>query len=142
MEFCYLHLSDSYRKDSLSYEGIEIASHLSHRKWQLRCVMTSPTDFNDALEAYRFILSWNGNSVYELKDAISYVRFEGAGSIQSSLLELMDTVCKKLQINQPVADHLQHKPLWAVDSQGRALVGIPGHERVVEYFDNLEFVNT
>ena len=109
---------------------------------QLSCDMTSPTDFNDALEAYRFILSWNGSSVYELKDAISYVRFEGAGSIQSSLLELMDTVCKKLQINAPVADHLQHKPLWAVDSHGRALVGIPGHERVIEYFDNAEFVNT
>jgi hypothetical protein len=102
----------------------------------------SPTDFSDALEAYRFIVSWNGRSVYELKDAISYVRFEGVGSIQSSLLELMNDVCKKLQINTPVADHLQMKPLWAVDSQGRALVGVPGHERVVEYFDNAEYMNS
>jgi hypothetical protein len=104
--------------------------------------MTSPVEFNDALEAYRFILSWNGRSVYELKDAISYVRFEGAGSIQTSLLDLMNDVCQKLQINKPVADHLQHKPLWAVDAQGRALVGVPGHERVVEYFDNAEYMNS
>ncbi len=104
--------------------------------------MTRPTDFTDALEAYRFIVTWNGRSVYELKEAISYVRFEGVGSIQASLLELMNDVCHKLEVNSPVADPLQHKPLWAVDSQGRALVGIPGHERVVEYFENAEYMNS
>lgn len=104
--------------------------------------MMTSTDFSDALEAYRFIVSWNGRSVYELKDAISYVRFEGAGSIQASLLDLMNEVCQKLKVNIPIADHLQHKPLWAVDTQGRALVGVPGHERVVEYFDDAEYMNS
>ena len=99
------------------------------------------TDFNDALEAYRFIVSWNGRSVYELKEAINYVRFEGAGTIQTSLSDLMNDVCQKLEV-QSAADHLQQKPLWAVDSQGRALVGIPGHERVIEYFDSAEYMNS
>ena len=99
-------------------------------------------DFQDVLDAYRFIVHWNGRSVYELKDAISYVRFEGAGSIQTSLLELMNDVCQKLKVNPPVADPLELKPIWAVDSQGRALVGVPGHERVVEYFDDAEYMNS
>lgn len=99
-------------------------------------------DFSDPLDAYRFIVSWNGRSVYELKDAISFVRFEGVGSIQTSLLDLMNDVCRKLEVNKPLADRLLQKPLWAVDSHGRALVGIPGHERVIEYFENQEYMNT
>lgn len=102
----------------------------------------SVVDFQDALDAYRFIVHWNGRSVYELKEAISYVRFEGGGSIQTSLLELMNDVCHKLKVDPPVADPLILKPIWAVDSQGRALVGIPGHERVVEYFDDAEYMNS
>jgi hypothetical protein len=99
-------------------------------------------DFADPLDAYRFIVSWNGTSVYDLKDAISTVRFEGTGSVQATLLDLMDDVCKKLSVNPQLADHLAHKPLWAVDRQGRALVGVPGHERVIDLQDPADFLNT
>ena len=54
----------------------------------------------------------------------------------------MNDVCQKLRVNPPVADPLQQKPIWAVDSQGRALVGVPGHERVIEYFDDAEYMNS
>ena len=99
-------------------------------------------DFRDALDAYRFIVTWNGRSVYELKDAISYVRFEGAGSIQTSLLDLMNDVCKKLEVTPPPTTKQEQKPLWAVDAEGRALVGIPGHERVVEYHVSQDYMNS
>lgn len=99
-------------------------------------------EFHDTLEAYRFIVSWNGRSVYELKDAISFVRFEGEGTLQISLMELMNDVGKKLSAPQPPLDAIEQKPLWAVDTQGRALVGIAGHEHVIEYFENPEYINT
>lgn len=99
-------------------------------------------EFHDALEAYRFIVSWNGRSVYELKDAISFVRFEGVGSIQTSLVDLMNDVVKKVNTPNPPLDTIEQKPLWAVDSYGRALVGIAGHERVIEYFEHPEYINT
>jgi hypothetical protein len=98
-------------------------------------------EFRDALDAYRFIVSWNGRSVYELKDAISVVRFEGAGSIQTSLLDLMNDVCDKWR-RLPEVGKAEQKPLWAVDAQGRALVGVPGHEHVVEYHISQDYMNS
>lgn len=99
-------------------------------------------DFRDPMDAYRFIVSWNGSSVYDLKDAISTVRFEGMGTIRATLLDLMDDVCRKLKIDPTMQSYFEQRPLWAVDRQGRALVGIPGHERVIDLNDPADFQNT
>lgn len=86
--------------------------------------------FDDEYGACNFIISWNGDSVEELLDAIKTARSLGDRFIQEKLIEYVVQIPKRIPRPDGIPA-IVGKPIWAVDKQGKALVGMPGKEEIL-----------
>lgn len=87
--------------------------------------------FRNAYAACNFIVTWNGEDVREVLDAIQCAREFGDRFIQDKLIEYILTIPFRNPRPSDIPAFVG-KPVWAVDKQGRALVGMPGSETIVD----------
>jgi hypothetical protein len=90
-----------------------------------------PLKFQSPFGACNFIVTWDGEDVRELLAAINCARQSGDRFIQDKLIEYILNIPYR---NPRPADipAFIGKPVWAVDKHGRALVGMPGTEAIIE----------
>lgn len=87
--------------------------------------------FQNPYAACNFIVTWDGENVGEVLDAIRYARECGDRFIQDKLIEYILNI--PLRHPRPLdIPAFVEKPVWAVDKHGRALIGMPGAETIVE----------
>jgi hypothetical protein len=87
--------------------------------------------FTNPFGACNFIVTWDGEDVRELLDAIKCARTSSDRFIQDKLIEYI----LNIPIRNPRPSDVPAfagKPVWAVDHHGRALIGMPGSEEVVD----------
>jgi hypothetical protein len=90
--------------------------------------------FNSSQDACNFILSWDGRSSAELLAAIRHARQDGDRFQQDFILRRV----AKMPFEFPRPKDIPifvGSPVWVVDEQGNALVGMPGMECVVHVDD-------
>src|SRR6266540_878730 len=91
----------------------------------------SQAAFTNPFGACNFIVTWNGEDVRELLEAIKCARTSNDRFIQDKLIEYI----LNIPIRNPRPSDIPAfagKPVWAVDRHGQALVGMPGNEVIVE----------
>lgn len=87
--------------------------------------------FQNPFSACNFIVTWDGEDSRELLMAIQVARESGDRFIQDKLIEYI----LNIPIRNPRPTDIPAfigKPVWAVDKHGRALVGMPGAEAIVD----------
>ena len=86
--------------------------------------------FRNPYEACNFIVTWNGEDVQDLFQAIRCARESQDRFIQDKLIEYILNIPFR---NPRPADipAFVGKPVWAVDKHGLVLVGMPGSESIV-----------
>ncbi len=89
------------------------------------------TKFQNPYGACNFIVTWDGEDVREVLSAIRFAREAGDRFIQDKLIEYILNIPFR---NPRPADipAFVGKPVWAVDKHGRALVGMPGSETIID----------
>jgi len=86
--------------------------------------------FQNPYGACNFIVTWDGENVSDVLDAIRYARESGDRFIQDKLIEYILNI--PLRHPRPLdIPAFVGRPIWAVDKHGRALVGMPGSESIV-----------
>jgi hypothetical protein len=91
--------------------------------------------FKSSDEACNFILAWDGKSTSELLAAIRHTRQDGDRFQQDSILRRV----AKMPFEFPRPKDIPifvGSPVWVVDHEGNALIGMPGLERI-EHVDEL-----
>jgi hypothetical protein len=87
--------------------------------------------FKNPYGACNFIVTWDGENVNEVLDAIRFARESGDRFIQDKLIEYILNI--PLRHPRPLdIPAFVGRPVWAVDAHGRALVGMPGSESIVD----------
>jgi len=86
--------------------------------------------FDDEYGACNFIVSWDGESVEDLFDAITCARSLGDRFIQEKLIEYVVQIPKRVPRPMDIPA-IVGRPIWAVDKQGKALIGMPGKEEIL-----------
>ena len=97
--------------------------------------MLQPFMFSSIDDACNFILSWDGTSTSELLTAIRHARQEGDRFQQDTVLRRV----ARMPFDFPRPTDIPifiGSPVWVVDREGNALVGMPGDERI-EHVDEL-----
>jgi hypothetical protein len=97
--------------------------------------MLQPYMFNNPDDACNFVLAWDGKSTNELLKAINHTRQEGDRFQQEKILRRI----ARLPFDFPRPTDIpifMGAPVWAVDSEGQALIGMPGSE-YIEHVDEL-----
>lgn len=87
--------------------------------------------FATPFAACNFVVNWDGKDVRELLEAILCARRMGDRFIQDKLIEYILAI----PLRHPRPDDVPPyagAPVWAVDRAGRALIGMPGRETIVE----------
>ncbi|HET6401974.1 MAG TPA: hypothetical protein VFH95_11315 [Candidatus Kapabacteria bacterium] len=80
--------------------------------------------------ACNFIVTWDGENVSDVLDAIRFARESGDRFIQDKLIEYILNI--PLRHPRPLdIPAFVGQPIWAVDNHGRALIGMPGAESIV-----------
>lgn len=93
-------------------------------------IPTSP-NFQSPFDAYNFVVNWNGEDVRDLLAAIQYARLSGDRFVQDKLIgSILKIPCRNPRPSDIPA--FVGKPVWAVDKQGRVLLGMPGVEMIVD----------
>jgi hypothetical protein len=93
--------------------------------------------FLNAFGACNFIVTWNGEDVGELLSAILFARQAGDRFIQDKLIEYILNIPYRNPRPEDIPAFVgkpgpsKGGPVWAVDKQGYALVGMPGSESIV-----------
>ena len=87
--------------------------------------------FATPFAACNFIVNWDGTDVRELFDAILCARRLGDRFIQDKLIEYILAIPHRNPRPDDVPAYAG-APVWAVDKSGRALVGMPGRETIVD----------
>jgi hypothetical protein len=87
--------------------------------------------FTNPFGACNFIVTWDGEDVRELLAAIRCARQSTDRFIQDKLIEYILNIPHRNPRPQDIPA-FAGKPVWAVDHHGRALVGMPGNEMIVE----------
>jgi hypothetical protein len=87
-------------------------------------------EFKDAFGACNFIVTWDGNDVNDLFGAINFARQEGDRFIQEKLIEYILNIPVRNPRPKDIPAFVG-RPVWAVDKQDRALIGMPGSEAIV-----------
>ncbi len=86
--------------------------------------------FQNPYGACNFIVTWDGESVSDVLEAIRFARESGDRFIQNKLIEYILNI--PLRHPRPLdIPAFVGRPIWAVDNQGRALIGMPGSESIV-----------
>ena len=93
--------------------------------------LSASQKFQSAFGACNFIVTWNGEDVRELLAAIQYARLSGDRFIQDKLIEYILNIPYRHPRPADIPAFVG-KPIWAVDKQGRVLIGMPGVEMIVE----------
>ena len=93
--------------------------------------LSASQKFQSAYGACNFIVTWNGEDVRELLAAIQYARLSGDRFIQDKLIEYILNIPFRHPRPSDIPAFVG-KPIWAVDKQGRVLIGMPGVEMIVE----------
>src|SRR5579883_718588 len=86
--------------------------------------------FTNPFAACNFIVTWDGEDVRAVFEAIKVARSSGDRFIQDKLIEYI----LNIPFRNPRPDDIPAfvgKPIWAVDRHGFALVGMPGAEIIV-----------
>lgn len=113
-----------WQKGKLDLNGASgnTTSHGSNGKSKMK--------FSNPFAACNFIVTWNGEDVRELLEAIQIARQSQDRFIQDKLIEYILNVPLR---NPRPADipAFVGKPVWAVDKNGRAIIGMPGAEQIV-----------
>ncbi len=92
---------------------------------------SSKWKFQNAYAACNFIVTWDGEDARELFEAIRCARDSQDRFIQDKLIEYILNI--PFRNPRPVdIPAFVGKPIWAVDKHGRALVGMPGSETIVD----------
>lgn len=91
--------------------------------------------FKSSQEACNFILSWDGKSSTELLAAIRQTRQDGDRFQQDSILRRVARMPFEFPRPKDIPIFVG-SPVWAVDTDGNALIGLPGEERI-EHIDDL-----
>jgi hypothetical protein len=86
--------------------------------------------FQSPFGACNFIVTWNGEDVRDLLDAIQFARDTGDRFIQDKLIEYILNIPFRHPRPQDIPAFVG-KPVWAVDNKGKALIGMPGSETIV-----------
>lgn len=79
--------------------------------------------FSKSINAYNYILVWDGENVRDLLDAVRQVQEDKSGSIFRTYLP---TVLRDVTFRYPLPAGIPKEfndPIWAVDRNGFALVG-------------------
>lgn len=91
--------------------------------------------FNSSQEACNFILDWDGKSTSELLAAIKQTRQDGDRFQQDSILRRVAKMPFEFPRPKDIPIFIG-SPVWVVDREGNALIGMPGAERI-EHVDDL-----
>lgn len=86
--------------------------------------------FKSSDEACEFILSWDGKSTIDLLLAIKKTREEGSRAQSEKILRRI----ARLPFDFPRPSDIPiflGIPVWTIDQEGLALIGMPGSEQVV-----------
>ena len=87
--------------------------------------------FQNPFGACNFIVTWDGEDVRELFAAIQVARQSGDRFIQDKLIEYILNISERNPRPKDIPAFVG-KPVWAVDHHGRALIGMPGSETIVD----------
>ena len=87
------------------------------------------TTFHTPEEACSFVLRWDGKSAEALLAAIRKTREHGTRYLHESIVRRIARMPFEFPRPKDIPIFLE-TPIWAVDTQGNALVGMPGHERI------------
>jgi hypothetical protein len=110
--------SNSYQSNGTSHTGIA-SNGVARMKFQ------------NPYGACNFIVTWDGENVNDVLDAIRFARASGDRFIQDKLIEYILNI--PLRHPRPLdIPAFVGRPVWAVDAHGRALVGMPGAESIVD----------
>jgi hypothetical protein len=90
--------------------------------------------FQNPYGACNFIVTWDGENVRELLAAIQFARQSGDRFIQDKLIEYILNIPYRNPRPKDIPAFVG-KPIWAVDKQGRVLIGMPGSETIVDASD-------
>lgn len=97
--------------------------------------MLFPVKFNSSEEACKFILGWDGKCSNELLQAIRQTRQHGDRFEQDTVLRCVARM--PFEYPRPMDIPIfVGSPVWVIDRDGNALVGMPGMERI-EHVDDL-----
>ena len=97
-----------------------------------------PKKFLNAFGACNFIVTWDGEDVRQLLSAILFARQSGDRFIQDKLIEYILNIPYRNPRPKDIPAFVGNPgsfkggPVWAVDKQGHALVGMPGSESIVD----------
>jgi hypothetical protein len=118
----------SASKDTNSHSAFSnSSSHSNGNSANIRTRMK----FQNPYGACNFIVTWNGEDADELLDAIRFARESGDRFIQDKLIEYILNI--PLRHPRPLdIPAFVGRPVWAVDNHGRALIGMPGAESIVD----------
>jgi hypothetical protein len=97
--------------------------------------MQFSVNFNSSEEACKFVMGWDGKCTNELLQAIRQTRIDGDRFQQDTILRRV----AKMPFEFPRPKDIPifvGAPVWVVDREGKALVGMPGMERI-EHVDEL-----
>jgi hypothetical protein len=87
--------------------------------------------FSTPFAACNFVVNWDGQDVRELLEAILCARRMGDRFIQDKLIEYILAIPLRHPRPEDVPPYAG-APVWAVDRSGKALIGMPGRETIVE----------
>ena len=90
----------------------------------------SKRTFRNPYEACNFIVTWNGEHVQDLFQAILCARESQDRFIQDKLIEYVLNIPFRNPRPKDIPAFVG-KPVWAVDKHGQVLVGMPGSETIV-----------
>jgi hypothetical protein len=141
----------SVSKDSLARNGANSEHNPSHFEVEIdagkngsngnqKSGQESPDTkkFLNAFGACNFIVTWDGEDVGELLSAILFARHTGDRFIQDKLIEYILNIPFRNPRPEDIPAFVgkpgpaKGGPVWAVDKHGRALVGMPGSESIVD----------
>lgn len=103
--------------------------------FMLQPLMPKPFMFSNSEDACDFILSWDGKSTSELLTAIRQTRQDGNRFQQDTILRRVARMPFEFPRPKDIPIFVG-SPVWVVDREGNALIGMPGEERI-EHVDAL-----
>ena len=94
-----------------------------------RSLVGQALHFNDASEAFSYIVRWDGKTVVPLLAAIQCARATGGEVIQRYLRNALIDLSHRIPLPEDVPMHVS-EPILAVDREGYVLVGAENNERI------------
>lgn len=115
-------------------KGVDMNSQANHPSEEHQVFhgssLNGKSKFQNAYAACNFIVTWNGETVEELFEAIRCARESQDRFIQDKLIEYILNIPFRNPRPSDIPAFVG-KPVWAVDKHGHALVGMPGSEAIV-----------